>query len=466
MSKKEISDWIKENSSMLNNVLNCVKVGIYITDGEGNTIFLNDESCKTGGLDRDGVLGRNMRELAAIGYVQESATLKVLNSGQEENFVQNLGDGGEIFITGTPFYSEGKIKLVVCTERDVTEAMTLRALLKEKEEIAEKYETEIEYLKRHNIVMNGDIISKSHKMKAVADEALKVAALDTTVLLTGESGTGKELFANLIYEKSRRAGGPFIKVNCAAIPENLMETEFFGYEKGAFTGAEAGGKIGFFELAHGGTLFLDEIGDLPIHMQSKMLRAIQEKEIIRVGGMEAIPVDIRIIAATNVDLWKAVSEGKFRRDLYYRLNVIPICIPPLRERMDDIGELAIYFTGKYSKEYKIEKEIEQDAIEALMDYNWPGNVRELKNVIERLVVSFKGNKIKKFQIYQLLHGGIRATEAFHTGSGMTLKELMDNFEKQVLETMMEEHKKAAKVARILDVNKSTLSRRLQKYGIE
>lgn len=457
---------IKEHYDELLEILDCIKVGIYITDGNGNTLMLNSESEKTGGMTREELLGKNMKELIKIGYVEESSVLKVMKSRSEENIIQNLGDGGQLFITGVPLIKNNKLDLVVCTERDITETNSLRELLKQKEEIAEKYETELEYRREKDINSEGEIIYDSLAMKNVIEKALRVARLDTTVLLTGKSGTGKELVANLIYKNSLRKKEPFIKVNCAAIPENLLESEFFGYEKGSFTGASRQGKIGIFELADKGTLFLDEIGEIPIQMQSKLLRVLQEKELMRIGGNKTIPVDIRIIAATNINLKKAIEEGKFREDLYYRLNILPINIPPLRERKEDIGRLTRYFIDKFNREYKLNKDILDDAIELLETYHWPGNVRELKNVIERIVVGFDGSHINRFQVQRQLISDKPAGDKAGGELAGSLKEMMDAYEKGILTDYMRKYNNASEVARALNVNKSTISRKLSKYNIK
>lgn len=424
-------EFIEEHYEDLLEILDCVNVGIYISDGKGNTLLLNTESEKTGGMSRKELKGLNMKDLIEMGYVTDSSILRAINSHKEENIIQELGDGGQLFITGTPLFRNGELELVICTERDITETIKLKELLKEKEENEKKYVTELEYHRKREIEAEGEIIADSYEMKLVIEKAIRIARLDTTVLLTGESGTGKEIIANLIYKNSNRFEKPFIKVNCAAIPETLMESEFFGYEKGAFTGASEQGKKGFFELANEGTLFLDEIGELSIPMQSKLLRVLQEKEIMRIGGKETIPIDVRIIAATNINLKKAIEEGKFRDDLYYRLNIIPIDIPPLRERKEDIGKLTRYFVEKFNREYKLNKNISDDVIELLEAYHWPGNVRELKNIIERVVVGFDGPNITRFQVQRQLINDrpeeIDIAETEHTGS---LKEIMDDYEKK------------------------------------
>lgn len=459
--------FIKNNYREILDILNCLKVGVYIADGKGNTLCLNDESCKTGGLTREEVLGKNMRDLEDMGFVADSITLRTLESGQEEEMIQNLGDGGKIYVTGTPLYNGDKIDLVISTERDITETLTLRELLKERDNDHIKIKEEIEYLKRQNITMWGNIIAEDEETRQLAEKAMRIAGLDATVLLTGESGTGKEVFANFIYQNSKRVGKPFIKVNCAAIPENLMESELFGYEGGAFTGADKKGKMGLFEMANTGTLFLDEIGELPIHLQSKLLRVLQEREIMRVGGAETIPLDIRLIAATNMDLKKAIEEGAFRGDLYYRLNIMPLELLPLRGRKRDIRALALYFVEQFNKEYRLNKGITEEAIFALQNFDWPGNIRELENIMERIMISFDGDRITRFQVERAI-GMPMETSVVRSSNieDKSMTQLLEEYEKYILETMMGKHKRASDVARALKMNKSTLSRRLKKYDLD
>ncbi len=458
-------EFINGNYKNLLDVLNCLKVGVYITDGEGNTLFLNDESCKTGGLTREEVLGKNMKELEEMRFVENSASLKVLESGKSEEIIQNLGDGDKVYVTGMPLYHDDDIDIVVCTERNITETLTLKELLKERDKESAKIKEEIEYLKKQNITMWGNMIAEDEATKQLTEKALRIAKLDTTVLLTGESGTGKEVFANFIYQNSSRVGKPFVKVNCAAIPENLMESEFFGYEKGAFTGADKKGKVGLFEMANHGTLFLDEIGDIPIHMQSKLLRAIQEREIMHVGGDRSIPIDIRLITATNIDLKKAVARGDFRGDLYYRLNVMPIELAPLKGRKKDIKALATYFVKAFNKDYKLNKKISEEAIEVLQKFHWPGNIRELENIMERIMISFDGEMITKAQVERVLGATAESDVDLSTIEGKSMTQLLEDYERHILEEMLSKYKKASEVGRMLKMNKSTLSRRLSKYGL-
>lgn len=461
-----INELFKDHSKELLELLNYLKVGVYITNGKGCTILVNDESCRTGGLTRQEITGRFMQDLEREGYVKESITLKTLKSKKSETMVQALGDGGECIAISQPVFENGKLQYVIITERDATEAKNLRDLLEKNEEKTLQYEEEIRHLLNRDIKKFENVIAADEKSKAKVEQIQRIAALNTTVLLLGESGTGKEVYANLLYKNSKRVNKPFVKVNCAAIPENLLESEMFGYEKGAFTGAEKKGKRGYFELASGGTLFLDEISEMPIHLQPKLLRALQEHEIMRIGGQDSIKVDVRLIAATNIDLLQAVNDGKFRKDLYYRVAVMPIEIPPLRERPKDIRALALYFTDECNRKYKVNKKISQKAIEALENYKWPGNVRELQNIIERSVISFDGDEITGFQIERMLYPKIDYPDFINLENGdKTFDELISSYEEQLILSALRRSKNASEAAKILHINKSTMSRKMAKHKI-
>ena len=457
---------LKEHYDELQTFINCIKVGIFITDGQGKVLMLNDESEKTGGMTKNELIGRYMEELIEIGYVTESSVVNVMGSNHEESIIQELGSGGQLYITGMPFFQDGEINMIVCTERDITESINLRELLKEKEEIAEKYENELEYFRKKGIDQGKHIIARSEEMKRVVEMAMRIAMLDTTTFLKGESGTGKEVIATLLHENSSRRDQPFIRVNCAAIPENLIESELFGYDKGAFTGADINGKAGIFELADNGTLFLDEISELPIQMQPKLLRVLQEREIVRIGGKDVIPVNVRIIVASNVDMLKALREGRFREDLYYRLNIIPIEMPPLRKRREDIAPLSAHFVKQFNMEYNLNKTLQGDAVTILEEQQWPGNVRELRNMIERVVISFDGNNITAAQISSQFnkngaeHSGEKKEERIED-----LSLMIEKYEKKLLEDLMMKYRNGSEVARLLNIDKSTVSRKLKKYQI-
>ncbi len=459
------ANFIKRYYNELLKIFNCINVGIYITDGSGDTLLVNDESIKTGGLSREQLIGKNMRQLLKEGYVTESVSLKSIQSGVEESLIQELGDGGQVFITGIPLVRNNKVELIISTERDITETIKLKEILKEKDRINEKYEKELEYLRKQN-QSDEQIIAESESMRNIMKMALRLSQWETTILITGESGTGKEVLANFIYQNSNRKKGPFIKVNCSAIPENLVESELFGYESGSFTGAKSSGKLGFFELAHKGTLFLDEIGELPIQIQSKLLRALQEKEIIRIGGSKPIPIDVRIIAATNINLRKAITNGKFREDLYYRLNIIPLELPPLRNRPKDIIKLSTFFIEQFNKKYKQHKTLDYAALKVLTEYNWPGNIRELKNIIERSMLISDKNEITENEITNQIYKDFMPSNLEEKYSSSSLKEQIETFEKNLLINLISQCKTANEVSKILKVNKSTISKKMKKYGLK
>ena len=444
------SEFLKENYSAIGDFIKYIKTGIWITDSKGKVIMVNEESLKTGGLKREDVIGKTTEELLEMGYIlDDSSVLKAILSGKEESIVQRTGEGS----------------MLVATEMDITDVIKLKALLDKQKSIAQKYKSEIMRIKNQLNTDSDEIVSYNLEMIRIKEMAIKIGAMDATVVITGESGTGKEVVANLIQKNSKRADKAFIKVNCAAIPETLFESEFFGYEKGTFTGANVNGKMGIFEMANGGTLFLDEIGELPLAMQSKVLRVIQEKEVRRIGGEENKPVDVRIIAATNRNLKKEMEKGNFRSDLYYRLFVVPINIPPLRQRKEDIAPLTNYFLNKFNAMYEVKKEISSEAIKAMEKYNWYGNVRELRNIIERLVVSVAGNTISAFQVEMCLkEDNFNNAEPVKNGENATLDELIENYEKQIIIQAVEECGTLTAAAQKLNVNKSTISRKLKKYG--
>lgn len=407
------SAFIRQNYDILQEIIDNMRTGIWITDGEGKVLIVNNESVKTGGLTRDEVIGRTMDELLKVGYITESATLKVMASRKEECIVEELGTGGHCMTTSIPMFCQGEIDIIVSVERNISEVEKLKSLLNEQVEMKKELQKELLKFQSRKDELCGRMVTRNINMLHIREMAEDIGKIDAAVMITGESGTGKEVIADIIHKSSRRREAPFVKVNCAAIPETLMESEFFGYEQGAFTGAGGNGKIGLFELADGGTLFLDEVGELSIPIQSKLLRVLQDKEVRRVGGEKSISVDIRIIAATNRDLKAEVAKGTFRKDLYYRLFVVPIALPPLRERKEDIELLTKHFLDIFNKQYNMKKTIGPEAMEIMERYQWPGNVRELRNVVERLVVSGAGNDISRIQVEFCLKGSM--SSAFEIG---------------------------------------------------
>ncbi len=321
---------------------------------------------------------------------------------------------------------------------------------------------------RPSMMTFDDIIGESRALKETISIAKSVAPSNSSVMIRGESGTGKELFARAIHVESNRCSGPFVAVNCAAIPDTLLESEFFGYERGAFTGASSSGKQGFFELATYGTLFLDEIGDLPTHLQAKILRAIQEQKIRRIGGKNEIKIDVRIISATHRNLEKMIKEGTFREDLYYRLNVIPIFIPPLRERKEDIITLAEHFVENFGTNMGKEKlVITQEALNELLNHDWPGNARELQNVLERATILAE-DKITEEHLLISKAEQIKAKKNNQTIKEILpvdLPKLLAEIEQNYLEKAYEEYRSSRKIAEVLNISHTTVINKIKRYGI-
>ena len=319
--------------------------------------------------------------------------------------------------------------------------------------------------KKSHDSMQNPIIAYSIEMGKVLQVATKVAQVTSTVMILGESGVGKEVVARFVHNASLRRGGPFVTINCGAIPPNLLESELFGYEAGAFTGAKRQGKPGMIETASSGTLFLDEISDLPLDLQVKLLQVIQERRLTRVGGIQPIEVDIRIIAATNRDLAKMVERGEFRADLFYRLNVVPIVIPPLRSRRDDIIPLIYHFLAKHNNTLRYNKTISRETREVLTQYSWPGNVRELENLIERLVVTVEGDEIGVEDLPQhVKERDVNCNSKVIVEGVIPLREAVEEVERQLIKHAQEEHETTYEIAEALGVNQSTVVRKLKKYA--
>lgn len=464
----DYSQFFRENYDVLLTIMNGFDIGIWITDGAGNVIMVNDRSLKGGKVSREELMGRNMVELVETGYViHESSVLKAIDSGKQESIIQELGEGGYCLATSTPLFYKGKTNIVLCVERNISEVAKTRDLLAQQQILTEKFSTQLAEQAKGSGMEREEMVAHDISTIRLREKAIQIGKIDATVIIIGESGTGKEIVADLIYDNSDRKGNPFIKVNCAAIPDTLIESEFFGYEAGAFTGASQNGKAGLFEMAQGGILFLDEIGELPLLMQSKLLRILQDKTVRRIGGEKEISVDVRIIAATNRNLKDEMENGSFRSDLYYRLFVVPIEIPPLRKRREDIAPLAHSFLSQFNELYGMKKTLNADAIRALESYAWPGNVRELRNVIERLAISGAGSDISKFQVQMCLGNkeDLSVDMMLADGEETTLEELVDEYEKHIITRCIEKYGNATEAAKRLKVNKSTISRKMKKYKI-
>ncbi len=471
----DISDWEfywhqlndqKQLISELEDIFNSSYDEIFVIDGNGVARRINKVGETYYGVPVEKMIGKNVIELEKEGYFTPSVTRLVFQEKKRVTITQKTKSGKHLIVTGNPIFNEnGEIIRVVVNSRDISELLNLKKQLAEAEQLVESYRRQLLKLTQEKIKSH-EVIAESQQMKRVIEMVDKVAQVDSTVLIMGESGVGKGIVASRLHKLSRRAGGPFITINCGAIPEQLLESELFGYEGGAFTGARKEGKKGLLELADGGTVFLDEITDLPLNLQVKLLQVIQEKKLIRVGGSKYVDVDIRFVAATNRDIQRMVAEGSFREDLYYRLNVIPIIIPPLRYRQEDIPALIEHFLSQLNSKYETNKKFSPEAMEILRNYNWPGNVRELENLVERLLVTTEGNEIAVGHLPEyIFEGKRRSTNRVYVLDICPLKEAMEELEKQLVAMAYSRLKNTYKVADALEINQSTVVRKIQKYQL-
>lgn len=433
---------------------------ISITDEKGIMLKVSSNYGKHYGIDNSEILGKSVYELEKKKIFYPSVTNEVLREKKKVTLLQKNIFGQSMLVTGVPIFDENnKIKYVISFHSiDIANLCDFR----------EKYEKMIEYMTAHYAeimelklkkMQTKEIISKSKKMNNIYKIITNIADTNANVLITGETGVGKNLFAKLIHKESNRVEKAFVEINCGTIPENLIESELFGYEKGSFTGADIKGKIGKVELANNGTLFLDEIGELPLNMQQKLLQVIQDKKIIRVGGTKYIDVDFRLVAATNKNLVELSEKGQFREDLYYRLNVVPIHIPPLRERMEDVLLLINHFLAENNKKYNKFKVLTEDTTNALLSYYWPGNVRELENIMERLVLTTIEDKID----INNLPENINMLLPINHHKGITLKQALELYEKQLIQSAYKKYNTTIEMGKALGISQPSVVRKLKKY---
>lgn len=453
-------DNVKEINNDLDAIIESVADGIVVGNSNGVISRVNSAYLQITGIQEKEFVGKNVRDLIHQGYMGKSVTEMVLKTKSRVNVV-DIRNGKELLMTGAPVFDEEKeVIRVVTIVRDISELTELKVKLEQAEDAKDRYLKELEHFRSQNAFKK--IITKNYDMQKKLDTAYHVARVDSTVLILGESGVGKELIAQLIHRASHRSEKPFIKINCGAIPANLLESEFFGYEAGSFTGALKEGKKGLFELADGGTLFLDEVGELPLEHQVKVLRALQEKEIQRVGGKKPIKLDIRIIAATNRDLEDMIQKKTFREDLYYRLNVVPVTIPPLRKRKEDVIPITLELLARYNTAYGYQKWIHPEVMDCLLNYDWPGNIRELENTIERLVVTSMDDCISKDAM-----GEIKSIQLNPVKNELTsLKAFLEKEESRMLGEAYRMMGSTRKAAAMLRISQSSMVKKMKKYGIE
>jgi PAS domain S-box-containing protein len=448
-------------------VINFSSDEILVADGKGKILRANEVFEEHFGVKLNTVLGKTVDDLEKKKIFFPSVTRLVLNHKTTQTVIQSRRDGRKLLATGTPvFNADGSIFRVVVNTRDITRLNRLKQQLEEAELLKNRYQQELVEL-RQGYLSSSIIVSASRAMKELIKVAARIAAVDSTVLLTGESGSGKGMIARYIHQSSPRADKPFTVVNCGAIPENLLESELFGYAGGAFTGARREGKIGKLELANKGTLFLDEITELPLNLQVKLLHVIQEGVISRIGGTRDIKLNLRFIAATNRDINRLVEEGKFREDLFFRLDVIPLRVPSLYERRDDIRPLTEQFLEKMSHRYGHYKIFTNEAYKILEKYSWPGNVRELENLIERMFIVVDGDEIGIEHLPRHLTDRTsgRDRSSFSTPEIQPLKEAREEMEKKLFSAALRSCRTTYEIAEALQIDQSTVVRKLKKYGL-
>lgn len=453
----------QEIKDELNTVIQSSFDGIMEADAQGKVLILNDAYVRITGISREELIGKNLVDLVRDGYYDRSVSLMVIEKGTTVTIEQKLKTGKKLLVTGNPVFGEqGELIRIITNARDLTELEQLRQDMEQAQELNRHYQEE---LRKIRISQESNFVAESQQSKDIVDLIMRVCQVDTTVLIQGESGVGKEIVAQELHKQSPRCNQPFIKINCAAIPESLLESELFGYDAGAFTGASRKGKMGIFELANKGSLFLDEVGDIPSHIQVKLLRVLQDGEFTRVGGSKPIQVDVRVIAATNRDLDQMILDGTFREDLYYRLNVIPIYVPPLRERKEEIAPLVRHFLHMFNEKYGFTKTITASALGILMEYGWPGNIRELRNVIERAIVTSANSVIEDFSFLNVEYPA-KDKKSPTDYAPINLKGEIEEYEKQIIAKYLDKYGSLRKAARYLGASQSTIWRKATQYGIK
>lgn len=437
-------------------LLDALHDGVYITDHEGRTLKVNRAYERLTGLDGSQLVGRWMQDLVCEGVISRSASLKVIAEGQPFSLMQRLVNGKQLLVSASPiFAASGEIRYVISTVRDMTELLRMKH---ERDELQQLKQLRHSTAQLHARQLPSSLLNAGVATDELFDLAYRVAGRDVRVLLQGETGVGKTLVAQFIHNQSGRAAEPFLSLNCGALPEPLVEAELFGYAPGAFTGASSKGKRGLLELANHGTLFLDEIGDLPLALQVKLLKVLEEGRFIPVGGLELKEVDVRIISATHRDLRRMVAEGLFRADLFYRLNVVPLAIPPLRERRDEIRPLLEHYLAHFNQRHGRQLHWSLEALELLEQYAWPGNIRELINVVERLVALCAGEQIGSLDLPSECQAPLQDDT-----SPLSLRRLLERTERQAIGQALQRFKTTRLAAKALGISQATVVQKMKRW---
>ena len=462
---------------VLQTIIETANDHFFIVSGDGQILDISPGAEAVYGVSREELLSSSVQQLQAAGVLKPSITMEVMRTRQPAQLMQITGTGRRVIAEAYPVFVNGTLERIISRSRDLTDLQLLQ------DEYALLQKRFSEHLKRSQAAPDAEeqalddaldnLQVRSHVMREIALLLKRVAPSDANVLMLGESGVGKTAFAKQLHRWSQRCDGPFIEVNCAAIPENLFESEMFGYQPGAFSGAARQGKAGLLEQAEGGTLFLDEIGELPLLMQTKLLKVIQDGSLTRLGDTRSRRVDFRLVVATNQDLGKQVEAGLFRLDLYYRLNVIPVTLPPLRERREDIPDLVEACLQRLNQRYGRQKILGNQVWSTLMGSDWPGNVRELENWLERAWLSSPTDQIEvpTTQAYTEQHTHSLANVstsplAAPLAPGESLKEYLERLERDALQTLCHTLPSTYAIAKRLGISQSSVVRRLQRYGIK
>lgn len=436
----------------IRSLIDAIQDGVYITDANAVTLAVNDAYERITGLNRTVLVGRYMGDLVKLGYLSNSASLEVLRRLETVTLVQTINNSQKILVTGSPIFdAQKKLICIVTSVRDITELLRAKHA---QEQLENLFRSQSQY----KLVTAGNDLIISRETQHIFDLATNIAKFNSKVLIRGETGTGKSKLARYIHSISDRAQHAFLELNCSGIPDNLLEIELFGYAPGAFTGASTKGKKGLLEIAHQGTLFLDEIGDLPLNMQVKLLKVIEESRFLPVGATEFKDVDIRIISATHRHLEDMVKAGDFREDLYYRINVIDIELPPLRERRSEIIPLVQQYQKQFNEKYLTQKVFCPEVLESFTQHDWPGNIRQLINVVERLMVSTTESAIRLNDLPKELRH-----ETHLVNEQMSLKDRVLAFEKELILAALNEHRSTRATADALGVEQSTLVKKIARF---
>ncbi|GAB6036057.1 sigma 54-interacting transcriptional regulator [Fundidesulfovibrio butyratiphilus] len=457
-----IADLVQSNRE-LNDILETSHDAIVVADGKGIYLRITKNYEHITGIPPLEIIGRSTYEIVEDGLVSDSPTSTVVETGKVHSLSQTFRTGRVSHITASPLFDDkGELYRVVVNIRDTTELSKLRMALASSQEQLDQYSQIVSSLMQGQ---QDDPTFSSPAMRQLKSMAVKFSQVDSHLLIEGETGVGKEVIADLVHKHSPRKNDVFLKINCSAIPENLLESELFGYEPGAFTGANKDGRIGLLEMAHKGTVFLDEIGEIPLTLQAKLLRFIQQKEFYRVGGKKLRKVDVRIVAATNCSLEEMVRKKTFRSDLYYRLNVLKLVIPPLRKRPEDIIPLSQHFVDKFNERHKLSRQLSPEVLRGLLEYDWPGNVRELENLMERLIIISDKSLIGPEHLPECMTLRLQGKTPESHSAEMTYRQARDAFERRYWIRAMRKYGSCRRAAAALGVDHSTVVKKLTRYDI-